>query len=139
MGEKEGREEGEIGRGEMAEGMNGMHSVNAMHTPQFMFQYLEGISKVMIVDFDAHQVSLWSHDCTVSGVKGQSTNTLRHYTHHTHTYHIHHTHSPHHRVMVMNEISLTMTKYSSLTCTTSGFILTTEKLKVRGGEGRGGT
>ena len=69
-----------------------MHSVNAMHTPQFMFQYLEGISKVMIVDFDAHQVSLWSHDCTVSEVKGRSTNTLRHYTHHTHT---HHTHSPH--------------------------------------------
>ena len=113
MGEKEGREEGEIGRGEMAEGMNDMHSVNSMHTPQFMFRYLEGISKVMIVDFDAHQVSLWSQDCTVSGVKGQSTNTLRHYTHHTHTRHIHHTHSPHHRVMVMNEISLTMTKYSS--------------------------
>ena len=107
MGEKEGREEGEIGRGEMAEGMNGMHSVNSMHTPQFMFQYLEGISKVMIVDFDAHQVSLWSHDYRVSGVTKVVVQI------HSDTTHITHTHSPHHRVMVMNEISLTMTKYSS--------------------------
>ena len=55
-----------------------------------MFQYLEGISKVMIVDFDAHQVSLWAHDCTVIGVKGHSTHTLRCYTH---TLHTHFTHS----------------------------------------------
>ena len=124
-----------VRKGGREEGMNGVHSVNYMHT-QFMFQYLEGISKVMIVDFDAHQVSLWSHDCRVIGVKGHSTHTLRCYTHtlHTHT-HTYTPHTPHtlHRVMVMNEISLTITECLSWTCTTSGSTLMTEKLKVRGG------
>ena len=44
MGEKKGREEGETGRGggEMAERMNGMQSVNSMHTPTVYVSVLRG-------------------------------------------------------------------------------------------------
>ena len=69
----------------------------------------------------------------IAHIHSDATHTLYTDTLHTHT----HTYSPHtphtlHRVMVMNEISLMITECLLWICTTSGFTLTTEKLKVKG-------